>query len=173
MKATWVLSGCLLLTGLLFATSLYADQTLKSKDGEIQLTLPDGWKEKSTENASITIDAENVAKHEYVMVLSEASADFADPFEKYAKDRAVAMGDKLDDSTVSDVKPVKANGKDALQYEIHGITKSPRVKVAYLLTVVKGDSHFIQVVGWATESKFAAGLKDFAALPDGISEVAK
>jgi hypothetical protein len=154
--------------------ALRADEAFQSKDGEIQLTLPDGWQQTTPKNPAIIIDAENVANHEHANVLAEASADFSESLQEYAKGRAESMGRNLDNSVVSQPTSVKAAGKDAIQYEIHGTTKTAgHIKLGYLMTVVQGSSHFIQVIGWSTQSHFADGRSDFVALADGISELKK
>ena len=147
--------------------SIAKPSTLKSTDGKFQITVPAGWLENSTLNAKADIQAANPVKEMYVIVLTEAASDFSEDLtlDQYTDITLNSMKSNLG-SAAAATEPVRVqiNGNLAMQYELQGETKN--VKLAYVITNVRSDDHFHQIVTWTLQSKLDQNrkiLRDVAA----------
>jgi hypothetical protein len=136
---------------------LWADDkiTLKSKDGQTQIVLPDGWVQADSSNSAAAIEGRNEDSTAFVMVIV---ADRSDPYatlEEYARDRRNEVLSHLVRSKSSEPRESQWNGFNAIQYEIHGVFAASRVPIGYFLTIVEVKHHYLEVVSWAVEKDFA------------------
>jgi hypothetical protein len=133
--------------------SLARPTILKSPDGKFQLTVPVGWRENSSLNEQAEIKAANPLQEMYVIVLTEAKADFTDDMtlDQFTTITRESMTANLTSPELSPPLPVTINGNSARQYEIQGEVKN--VKLAYLITTVETAAHFHQVVTWTLRSR--------------------
>src|ERR1700722_11430868 len=61
--------------------------TIKSKDGQVQLVMPDGWVSQPSSNPSAALEARNEDSNAFVMVLVVNRDDPYLPLADYAKER--------------------------------------------------------------------------------------
>ena len=164
-------SRALMLTLSLLLVPLCAHaEPVKSVDGELQLALPDGWEASTPHSAETEIAAMHRASHSNVIILSTPSADFSGTLKSVAQNSVRATNGVLVDGSSTDAAPMKINGHDALQYEIHGTLPKAGLKIAYLVTFVKLDKHLVQVSGWTTESRFSKDRHELEKLAAAVSE---
>jgi hypothetical protein len=168
-----------ILVALILAGSTFAfakdkpDLVLTSKDGHLQITLPDGWAKADRLPAAAQLMALNAAKHSYVELVSESSEDYAGTLEEYAQNRKAFIVGKLANATATDLKKISVNGAEAFRFESHGVLKEAKVKVAYTITVMKVGKNFVQVIAWTAESHFADELPELEKLASAVVETAK
>ena len=140
--------------------SVVQPSTLKSTDGKFQITVPAGWHENKTLNAKADIQAANPLKEMYVIVLTEAASDLSEDLtlDQYTDITLNSMKSNLGAAATAR-QPVRVliNGKLAMQYELQGETKN--VKLGYVITNVRSDDHFHQIVTWTLQSKLAENRK--------------
>lgn len=132
---------------------------LTATDGLCRVTLPPGWSvrpELKKEDASIKVG--DPTRETYLEVFTEAKADYADDLTYRGHSdltRAQLMKNIDQPLIVSGPKELVINGRRAVQYEIHGVAKTARIKLAYLHTTVDGEKSFHQLVAWTLQSRLA------------------
>src|SRR5688500_14793566 len=147
-----VLLACVVV-GCKQVQSLAQPTVLKSPDGKFQLTIPAGWRENSSLNDQAEIKAGNSLAEMYVIVITEAKADFTDEttLEHFTKITQASMMSNLESVDASPPVPLTINGNAGRQYMMKGVTKN--VKLAYLITNVETAAYFHQIVCWSLQSR--------------------
>jgi hypothetical protein len=145
-----------------------AKVTLKSKDEQTAIVLPEGWLAQDSTNPAAVIEARNEDSNAFVMVVV---ADRTDPYAtlaEYARDRRNEVMSHLVKSKCSQPRELQWNSYNAIQYEIHGTFAESKVGFGYFLTVVEVRRHYLEVVGWALEKHFD---ENATVLRDAINNV--
>jgi hypothetical protein len=133
-----------------FAQSAYADITVKSQDGTVEMTLPNGWREakKAGPNAKIHATDGHSAR---VTVRVEPKEDFKD-----LKAFAEFMGKRLKKKFV-DADPkfedVQVAGKPAIRISLMGQARSGK-RAGYIMTLFEGDDVYVNVMASANAGVF-------------------
>jgi hypothetical protein len=142
-----VVAGCKQMQSLAHPT------VLKSKDGKFQLTIPAGWREDSTLSERADIKADQPFNEMYVMVITEAKADFTEEvtLDSYTDMTRASMTSVLTSPELTPPLPLTINGNAGRQYEIQGGMKN--VNLAYLITTVETSEHFHKIVTWTLRSR--------------------
>jgi hypothetical protein len=136
--------------------------TLKSKDGQVQLVMPDGWIMQPSSNPSAALEARNEDGNAFVMVLVVNRDDPYLPLADYAKERRDEVLSHLVNSKFTGPEELQISGGKALQYELHGTSAGSKIDFAYFLTVAQMKHHYVEVVSWTAErhfSEFSGALK--------------
>jgi hypothetical protein len=147
-----------------FAPSAYADITVKSQDGTMEMTLPNGWREakKAGPNAKIHATDGHSAR---VTVRVEPKEDFTD-----LKAFAEFMGKRLKKKFV-DADPkfedVQVGGKPAVRISLMGQARSGK-RAGYILTLFEGDSVYVSVMASANAGVFNKVKDVLSNLPDQV-----
>ena len=129
--------------------------TLKSKDGQVQLVVPEGWVAEKSSNPGAAIEARNDDSDAFVMVMI---ADRDDPYlalDDYAKTRRDEVLSHLVKPKCSNPEPIEVNGFKAIRYEIHGVSPASKVDFGFFLTIVQLRRHYLEVVAWSVGEDFA------------------
>jgi hypothetical protein len=135
-----------------------APEVVTATDGRSRLTLPAGWSVLTDLNERGKIQAGNKRQETYLVVLTEPKENFADDmdYHEYSRiTRTKFLGNLGQPQVVAGPTELVLNGRRAVQYEIHGVIKSNRVKCAYLHTAVDGEKCFHQVLAWTLPSRLA------------------
>jgi hypothetical protein len=145
-----VVAGCKQLQSLSHPT------VLKSKDGKFQLTIPAGWRDDPTLSERGDIKADYPFKEMYVIVITEAKADFTEEvtLDQYTAMTRDSMTSVLSSSELSPPLPVTINGNAGRQYEIQGAMKN--VNLAYLVTTVETSDYYHKIITWTLRSRIDA-----------------
>jgi hypothetical protein len=141
---------------------------LTSKDGRVQLQLPDGWHVQAFDQKNVKGLGSN--DHYFVALISDNKEDFAG-LKAYSQIVVDQMVHKFKDAKASEGRPVKLGEFPALRYEITGTTNKG-LRLAYVLTVVETKGHFNQVVSWTVNSQFATYKHKMGELANGVHEMA-
>ncbi len=143
---------------------------LKSIDGQSQIILPGGWKEHRKLNDTAELQAANLAKNLYVVVLTESKEDFDNlTLEEHS---AITRDRLLESLTTYEVKgPFNLNikGNPAVQFEIRGQAKN--YNVVYLHTTVETSKNFYQILAWTSKSGFEKNRAELERVIDSFLEV--
>ncbi len=143
---------------------------LKSIDGQSQIILPGGWKEHRKLNDTAELQAANLAKNLYVVVLTESKEDFDNiTLEEHS---AITRDRLLESLTAYEVNgPVNLNvkGNPAVQFEIRGQAKN--YNVVYLHTTVETAKNFYQILAWTSKSGFERSRAELERVIDSFLEV--
>jgi hypothetical protein len=139
------------LTAMALATfPAYADMTVKSSDGSIELALPNGWHDVKPDGASTKIAAVN-GKGSRVVVRVYPKDDFKDV--KALADFAVKKLKLSDDDGVK-TEDIQIGGKPAVRISVIG-TASNEMRAGYLITIIEGEGTYVEVMGRTDASSFA------------------
>lgn len=132
---------------------------VNATDGRSRVCLPDGWSVRpDMNNALAGIKVGDPVREAYLLVISEPKADFADNMTYRGHSdltRGLLMKNIQQPTIVAGPTELTINGRHAVQYEIHGISKTTRLKLAYLHTTVDGEKMFHQVLAWTMQSRAA------------------
>jgi hypothetical protein len=120
----------------------YADMTVKSSDGSMELALPNGWHDVKPDGASTKIAATD-GKGSRVVVRVYPKDDFKDV--KALADFAVNKL-KLTDNDGVKTEDIQIGGKPAVRISVVG-TASNEMRAGYLITILEGETTYVEVMG--------------------------
>ncbi|MCE9609450.1 MAG: hypothetical protein K8R23_04415 [Chthoniobacter sp.] len=168
----WIITACvtggislLLVVGTIGAGIYFAQQTAKknramttihSTDGLTSIDTPGNWKTLGNLNAIASIQAGNLLREEYAMVISEPNPNGLklDPFVEAV---VAQMVGKMDSGTPGETTKISVNGLEARRVRID--CKSAKLKIVYQLTAIDDGENLHQVLCWTLATK------EFTALP--------
>ena len=149
---------------LVFVSVLFAQELTKvftASNGALRVTTPADWEEIVLNDAA-DIQAGNLQKEQYFILISEAKADLYGWNLK--KHSYVTLGNLvagLNDPQIKGPIEMEINEQPAIQYEIEGSTSG--LRIVYLHTTVESDSAYNQLLAWTLRSKYSENkslLKD-------------
>jgi hypothetical protein len=139
--------------GLLVAFAMAAQaDTLKSKDGTLQLTVPNGWRESTPLGPAIKIQATS-GRGAVVMVRTVPKEDFVD-FKSFANAGVARLKKNMPDAEPK-LEDIKINGMPSIRVSFIG-TQANGLRKGYILTFLDVDGMFIDVITSAHASAFEA-----------------
>jgi hypothetical protein len=147
MKAR--LAMCVVAVGAGLALPAWADVTVKSQDGTLELTLPNGWHQMTPKGAEVKLIASD-GHGTRLLVRVYAKEDYKD-----LKSLAtVAAGRfKLDDAK-PDSQDIQVNGQPGVRVNLTG-TEPNGERVGLVVTVFEAGGSYIDVTGKAPASAIA------------------
>jgi hypothetical protein len=126
--------------------------TLKSQDGTLQLTLPNGWRETKTPGPAIKISATS-GRGALVMVRTVPKEDFVD-FKSFASAGIGRFKKNMPDADPT-VEDISINGTPAIRATLTG-TEPSGLRKAFVLTFLNANGMFINVITSVNMSAFDA-----------------
>jgi hypothetical protein len=136
----------------------YADMTVKSQDGSMELQLPNGWHEGKPEGPLAKIVAAD-GRGSRVVVRVYPKEDFKDA--KAAANFTIAKL-KLLDSDGQKTEDVQVSGKPGVRINVTG-TQASGMRAGYVITVFEADGTYVNVTGKSDASSFAKQAQVLAA----------
>jgi hypothetical protein len=137
--------------------------------GYAELTLPRGWRPATGLNDASPLQAVDPIQGRYLLVLSEARADFESSIDVH--EHSIRTRDILGQSVrlldVRGPQEREVGGFRAVQYELDAAYDS--TFLTYLHTTVEGRRAFHQVLAWSTHSRYDRDT--FERLLDGFVEL--
>ena len=133
-----------------FASPAFADTTIKSEDGSVQITVPNGWREGKPAGPSIKIQAHS-ARGALVLVRVVAKEDFKD-LKSLANIGLERFKKNMPDAEPK-VEDIQINNKPAIRITLEG-TQANGQRRGILLTFFEADSNYVDVVTMANASVF-------------------
>jgi hypothetical protein len=130
--------------------SAYADMTVRSSDGSMELALPNGWHDVKPEGESAKIAATD-GHGTRLVVRVYPKEDFKDA--KAVADFAVKKL-KLADNDGVKTEDIQIDGKPAVRMTIVG-TRASEKRAGFLITIIDAGSQYIEVQGATDASSFA------------------
>lgn len=127
----------------------------KSADGKESLFAPKSWINDPGLYDGALIQISNRMKEKYVVVLDEARTEDTTDFtlDIYTELVRELVQESMTNPSVTDIKDITVNGKNAKYFEIAGEVEDLNLKVSYFVSVVETDSKFYRVVGWTLTPK--------------------
>ena len=141
----------------------YADMTVRSSDGSMELALPNGWHDVKPEGESTKIAATD-GHGTRLVVRVYPKEDFKDA--KAVADFAVKKL-KLADNEGVKTEDIQIGGKPAVRMTIVG-TRASEKRAGFLITIIDADSQYIEVQGATDASSFAKQTPVLQALASGL-----
>jgi hypothetical protein len=130
----------------------FADTTIKSEDGSVQITVPNGWREGKPVAPSIKIQAHS-ARGALVLVRVVAKEDFKD-LKSLANIGLERFKKNMPDAEPK-VEDIQINNKPAIRITLEG-TQANGQRRGILLTFFEADANYVDVVTMANASVFKA-----------------
>jgi hypothetical protein len=143
-----------------FPPPAFADTTIKSEDGTVQITVPNGWHEGKPLGPSIKIQAHS-ARGALVLVRVVSKEDFKD-LKSFANVGLERFKKNMPDAEPK-VEGIQMNNKPAIRITLEG-TQANGQRRGILLTFFESDGSYVDVVTMAnasvykTEEPVLAGL---------------
>jgi hypothetical protein len=130
------------------------NKTLKSTNGKLELTVPDSWKEQDLNNEEAIFEAADLSKEQYLLIISESKEDFTADTTAFDYLELVVENMKIVTTNLVAAEPqnIKISGFDAAQCEVSADVG--KVKIKYLVTIIKSEDQFIQATAWSLSSKY-------------------
>ncbi|MGM9973779.1 MAG: hypothetical protein ACI33K_07050 [Clostridiaceae bacterium] len=125
-----------------------------SVDNVIELTAPEHWEKIDNLNSSANLQIGNLEKEQYTITISELASDFSDSFglQEYYDAIIPPMQQSITNAEVSDIDNITIDGNDAIQFHLSGEVEN--IKITYLITVVKSEDYFHQIISWTLKSMY-------------------
>jgi hypothetical protein len=145
-----------------FALPAYADITVKSQDGSMELAVPNGWHEVTPEGSStklVVTDGHGAR----VLVRSYSKEDFKD-INSVAT--FAASGFKLEDAQPK-TEEVQLNGKPAVSMSLMG-TEANGLRLGLVITAFDTEGMYIAVIGRAPASVFTKQVAVLTGMAKGL-----
>lgn len=127
--------------------------------GGFSMETPENWKLLANLHEEAGLQAGNLFREEYLIVLTEAKEDFGGGIVDFADLTAGNMVDSLADAKVSEVREFELDGMPAVQRKISGTVDL--VKIVYLHTALESDTRYHQVLAWTVKSKESSAIPVF------------
>ncbi|WP_426347977.1 hypothetical protein ACPWSR_09395 [Alloiococcus sp. CFN-8] len=136
------------------AEPLENGKSFSSDDDVIEVTVPEDWEEIDNLNSSANLQIGNLQKEQYTIAISELASDFSDSFglQEYYDAIIPPMQQNITNAEVSDIENVKIDGNDAIQFHLTG--EVDNIKITYLITVIKSQDYFHQIISWTLKSMY-------------------
>ncbi len=132
-----------------------------SPDGDMQITVPEGWKEDRQLNDQAQLQAANLDKELYLIVLSEAKADLPTDMNlvRHSEITRSIVVENLSNAEVTGPTSVTRVGEyPAVQYEIRGTLKD--INVLYVHTTVETGDRFNQILAWTLPDNYDSSKEE-------------
>ena len=135
-------------TGMKEAREQAEPRTFKTRDGIAEVTGAPHWREMAIGSADSSLGIGNPVLEQYLVVISEAKADFPDgyalaDFAPLAADQAAS---NVTDLRATDFVEVVVGGMKGLRREVKG--KADGLEIFYLNTYLESEGYFHQVMTW-------------------------
>jgi len=152
LLTTLVISGC---------SGKGGDATIKSAEGDIQLTVGSDWKTDLKLNPNAKLSAGNPGKEQYVIVVTNSKSDMSDgatleDFKQLFIANTEVMAKNLKEI---ETKEITIDSVPAKQVEF--TAEASNIKAHYLAFLLGKGNTFYQIVTYSTESKFAGNKEEF------------
>jgi hypothetical protein len=116
-------------------------QTIASDDGKIMVRVPGLWTRMLGLNKQATLQVGDKSKRMYLIVITDAKADFPDlTLEKHHDLTRDRMWQKMKNASATEPVPLTIDGHSALQDELTGTENG--TNVVFLHTTVEDGDHF-------------------------------
>ncbi len=151
-----------------FALSARADTTIKSEDGTVQITVPNGWREGKPLGPSIKVQA-NSTRGALVLVRVASKEDFKD-LKSFANIGLERFKKNMPDAEPK-VEDLQMNNKPAIRITLEG-TQANGQRRGILLTFFETDGNYVDVVTMANASVFKTEESVLAGLASQVKILA-
>jgi hypothetical protein len=128
---------------------------LKSDDGQVQLSVPEGWLKLKSTTEGAAVEARDEDSEAFIMVIIAERNDPYITLEEYGQDLRDQVLSHLVKSKSSQGQKDKIGGFQSIQYEIHGMKPDSKVGFGYFVTIVQMRRHYVEVVSWSRDAHFA------------------
>ncbi|MEI6131432.1 MAG: hypothetical protein WCQ41_01235 [Bacillota bacterium] len=129
-------------------------QKITSDTRPVSLTVPSSWKKlDATQAKSSCLFVGDLAKEQYVAVISESSLDFETNLsvEGYFSIIKTNMSKAITSAEWLNEKTGTLNGQPSIDVELNGFAGG--IKLKYLIKIVKSPKAFNQILSWTLFSK--------------------
>jgi hypothetical protein len=144
-------------------------EVIKAPTAPVEITVPAEWTSSPLadgDDAAIKLMILDKDQSHGVIILYEPGAAMDLTLAEYGKMVITQMAGRHTEATYTDFKPVKVDGHDALRCELKGVREN--IKLAYVVTVVKAEKSYDQVLAFSTQSQFADSKATLTKISDSF-----
>ncbi len=146
----------------------FADTTIKSADGTVQITVPNGWREGKPFGPNIKVQASS-ARGGLVLVRVVSKEDFKD-LKSFANVGLGRLKKNMPDAEPK-TEEIQINNKPAIRITLEG-TQANGQRRGYLITFFEADGSYVDVVTMAAASAFKTEEPVLAGLASQVKVLA-
>jgi hypothetical protein len=143
-------------------------RVVSAKDNSCEISVPVSWLENPKLKEEAVIVANDSTQNGFVMVLRDLKQDYTGSLVDYASDAIDRMRKKLKSSEVGPQQTATIQTRSAIQQVVRG--EINRLRIAYFVTYVEGETGFYQIICWSLESKEASARTVFEKITHSFRE---
>lgn len=145
-----------------------ADTTIKSPDGTVQITVPNGWREGKPSGPAIQVQAVS-GRGAIVFVIVVSKEDYKD-LKSFANIRMERLKGNMPDAAPK-MEDIQLNNKPAIRVSLEG-TQANGQRRGYIVTFFETDANYVDVTALAKMSVFKAEEETLAGLASQVKILA-
>lgn len=147
------------------------NKEVKSTDNTFKVTVPKSWTSTSELNAEAKLQVANKQEEKYLIIIGESNKDVASSYtlNDYYKQVSSSLSGNIQNSKLGAATETMINGYQATQFQISGEVN--KIKATYLVTLIKGNKAFYQVIFWTLDSNFSKYEPEFKAVAKTFKEL--
>ena len=142
--------------------------TIKSPDGTVQITVPNGWREGKPSGPAIQVQAVS-GRGAIVFVIVVSKEDYKD-LKSFANIRLERLKGNMPDAAPK-MEDVQLNNKPAIRVSLEG-TQANGQRRGYIVTFFETDANYVDVTALASMSVFKAEEETLAGLASQVKILA-
>lgn len=177
MKKTSILIFIVLILSVLTACNVSytedweSSKDIVSRDGILQLTVPDNYAEVGNLNEVANLQMVNEENLQYLITIAEPKSYYEESYtlDDYYDFLSQLIASNLESVDLSDAKSVTIGDYTAQQFSISGTASNIRIK--FLVTLIETDSFFYQIESWAMQYLYYDYEATFKRIAESLVEL--
>jgi hypothetical protein len=135
------------------------NRVIVSLDSLCQITIPEHWTLLNNLHDDASMQAGNLSREEYLIVLNDYKMDFAGSLEEHVDITLSTLMSNIGNAVVENSEHIIINGYRAIRHKVRGDVD--RTTIVYLQTTIEGDNAFYQIISWTLPSKEEISMEIF------------
>jgi hypothetical protein len=156
------------LAAVTLARPASAETTIKSQDGTVQLTVPNGWRESTPVDSTIQLQAVS-SRGAAVLIHSVSKEDFKD-LKSFANVMLERLKKRMPDAEQK-MEDVELNNTPAVRVSVEGTLENGQRR-GYIITFFESGGNYVEVTALASLSVFKSEQSTLAGLAGQVKILA-
>lgn len=169
-RRRWVVMLMTLFVALLACKGTSGPEDVKAADGTCTLSKPAGWIVATSLHDEASLQVQEPLQDAYLVVLVDVKSDLAlanlQAFSDLVRGNMQKASSQFNET---DRRDLQIGGRPAISYRIDATVEN--VNITYLHTVIEGEKHYLQVLGWTSRSKYADKRATLESITSSIREL--
>lgn len=135
------------------------NRVIVSVDSLCQITIPEHWTLLNNLHDDASMQAGNLLREEYLIVLNDYKMDFVGSLEDHVDITMNTLMSNIENAIIEKSENTIINGYRAIKHTVRGDVD--RTTIVYLQTTIEGDNAFYQIISWTLPSKEEKSMEVF------------